>query len=436
MTYTDSVQYLYSLGNELKIGAKWDLDRIRLLLERLGHPERLPGLIHVAGTNGKGSTAAMIASILEHTGKRTGLFTSPHLISPTERIQINGKAISEARFARAFDAIHSAAEQLESEGSIDAHPSYFETVTAMAFFLFAGGDGEPPCETSVIEVGLGGRLDATNVIDPRLTVITPISFDHESFLGNTIESIAGEKAGIIKPNVPVVVSEQSEKAMAVLQEHARVANAPVLLTGSLRITDESFSAYGCLFRLDGDAYECSLPGRHQLSNALAAVAACRELKIPAPAIRHALRTVRWPGRLEYMRQAPAFILDGAHNPAGAAALASYIHEFLSNDPVWIVYGAMRDKAIDEVVETLFPFADRLILTAPDLPRALRPEAIAEMARRPDATIAPEVTSAMERAAEAPTNAAVVFTGSLFLVGEVRAALLRKMNSTHSFSSTQ
>ena len=426
MNYPDSVRFLYSLGNELKVGAKWGLGRMQTVLERLGHPEAARRFVHIAGTNGKGSTAAMIASALIHSGRRTGLYTSPHLIQPTERIQIDGQPVSDAQFAGAFDAVHRAAEELESESAIDAHPSYFETVTAMAFWLLAGRYGMAPCDISVIEVGLGGRLDATNIITPQLSVITPVSFDHESFLGNTLEEIAGEKAGIVKPGIPVVSALQQRQVEAVIESRATAQSAPLLRTAEQEVTEARFSPSDCRFRFQDVEYQCALPGRHQLQNALTAIVACRKLDVPVTAIQQGLANVKWPGRLEYISESPDFILDGAHNPAGAAALANYIREFLTDRPVWMVYGTMRDKAIDEVVETLFPLADRLILTAPDMPRALRPEVVAEMIGRSDAIITANVEQAVGAAYGAPADAAVIFTGSLFLVGEVRARLLRKM----------
>ena len=428
MNYPDSVRFLYSLGNELKVGAKWGLGRMQTVLERLGHPEAGRRFVHVAGTNGKGSTAAMIASALTCSGRRTGLFTSPHLIEPTERIQIDGQPVSDAQFAGAFDTVHRAAEELELESAIDAHPSYFETVTAMAFWLLAGRSGVTACDISVIEVGLGGRLDATNVITPQLSVITPISFDHESFLGNTLEEIASEKAGIIKPGIPTVLAPQEKQVEAVIEARVNTQDAPLSRIAGLEVTNAEFSSRDCRFRFQDVEYRCALPGRHQLQNALTAIVACREIDVPVPAIQQGLANVKWPGRLERVSESPDFILDGAHNPAGAAALADYIREFLAGHPVWLVYGTMRDKAIDEVVETLFPLADRLILTAPDLPRALRPEAIAELGGRSDAVITTNVAQAIETAYGAPADAAVIFTGSLFLVGEVRARLLRKMEA--------
>lgn len=418
MSYPESVRYLYALGNELKIGAKFGLERMQTLLAALGHPERDQRFIHVAGTNGKGSTCANIASILRAAGLRTGLYTSPHLIEPTERIQIDGQSVTGSQFAEAFQAIHEAAERLLAEDKIDGHPSYFETVTAMALLLFRGR-----CDISVIEVGLGGRLDATNVVTPTLCVITPVAFDHESFLGNTLDAIAGEKAGIIKPSVPLVLTEQLPVSDAVISKRAQELNAPLIRTRDAALRILAVRPTGSSFELNGQHYECVLPGRHQIENAVAAVLACRHLDIDVASIQAGLQEARWPGRLEVVSRNPDFILDGAHNPAGAAALAKYIEEFYRDRPVWIVYGAMRDKAIDEVTARLFPLADRLIVTAPDFPRALRPETILEIAPHPHYIVAPTVADSIKAAKAAPENAAVFFTGSLFLVGEARRLLL-------------
>lgn len=419
MSYPESVRYLYALGNELKVGAKFGLERMQTLLAALGHPERHQRLIHVAGTNGKGSTCANIASILHAAGVPTGLYTSPHLIEPTERIQIDGQSVSSSQFADAFQTVHEAAERLLTDDQIDGHPSYFETVTAMALLLF-----RDRCDISVIEVGLGGRLDATNVIAPELCIITPVAFDHESFLGNTLEAIAGEKAGIIKPHVPLVLARQLPAADAVISERAKELKAPVTRTGDAAVSVLAAHPTGASFELNGQRYECALPGRHQIENAVAAVLACQHLGIDVASIQAGLQQARWPGRLERVARNPDFILDGAHNPAGAAALAHYIEEFYRDRPVWMVYGAMRDKAIDEVTATLFPLADQLIVTAPDFPRALRPETLLQIAPHPPHIIAPTVAGAIEAAKAAPIDAVVFFTGSLFLVGEARRLLLR------------
>jgi dihydrofolate synthase/folylpolyglutamate synthase len=415
MSYPDSVQYLYALGNELKAGAKFGLERMQTLMAALGNPQLANRTVHVAGTNGKGSTSAMIASALRAAGYQTGLYTSPHLISPVERIQINGVAITAADFDAAFQQVHSVAEQLVESGEMDAHPSYFETITAMAFVYF-----QTRCQWSVMEVGLGGRLDATNVVQPELCVVTPIGFDHEAYLGNTIELIAAEKAGILKRGVPVVVAPQPREAESVILNHAQALGCEVIRANET--TGAEVTAYGSSFELDGIRYSHSLPGRHQIVNAASAIVACRRIGLAESAIQRGVAEARWAGRLEFVSRSPDLVLDGAHNPAGAAALAAYIREFHSGRPVWIVYGAMRDKAIDEVASVLFPLADRLIVTAPAFPRALRPESILALHPHANATISETVAEAIAQARNAPPHAVVFFTGSLFLVGEVLAAI--------------
>jgi dihydrofolate synthase/folylpolyglutamate synthase len=419
LSYPESVRYLYALGNELKAGAKFGLERMTTLLAALGNPERGQRFVHVAGTNGKGSTSAMIASVLRAAGLNTGLYSSPHLVSPLERIQINGVAVSEAAFAGAFDEVHRVSEDLIASEAIDAHPSYFETVTAMAFLLF-----RERCDISVIEVGLGGRLDATNVIVPELCVITPVSFDHEAFLGNTIESIAFEKAGILKPNVPAIIAPQLPAAEAVI---AKTGNC-LIRSDTVQLENIQVTAESSTFLSNGTHFQCPLAGRHQIENARTAIAASRALGIADATIAAGLQNTAWPGRLEVIQRAPTFILDGAHNPSGAASLAAHIREFYTQfctqKPVWLVYGAMRDKAIDEVTAQLFPLADRLILTAPNFPRALRPQFILDLHPHPNAVIAETLPEALEIAQSAPRDTTVFFTGSLFVVGEIKALTVK------------
>jgi dihydrofolate synthase / folylpolyglutamate synthase len=418
MSYPDSVRYLYALGNELKVGAKFGLERMETLLAALGNPQRHQRFVHVAGTNGKGSTCAMIASILRAAGFRTGLYTSPHLMEPTERIQIDGVPLTTQQFASAFQVVHEAAERLIAEDKIDAHPSYFEIVTAMALVFF-----REQCDMCVFEVGLGGRLDATNVIAPELCVITPVSFDHEAYLGNKLESIAFEKAGIIKSQVSLVLARQAAVADAVITKRAEEQRAPIIRTSTIELSNLSSHSGGSSFQIDDERYECPLPGRHQIENAVTAILAGRQLGIDTAALQSGIKNTVWPGRLERVSHNPDFILDGAHNPAGATALAAYIREFYSARPVWILYGAMRDKAIDEVTAQLFPLAERLIVTAPNFPRALRPETILEIAPHPSAHVTSSVAEAIELARSAPADAAIFITGSLFLVGEARKLLL-------------
>ncbi|HSP67105.1 MAG TPA: Mur ligase family protein, partial [Bryobacteraceae bacterium] len=257
MTYPDSVQFLYALGNEIK-SAKLGLERIVAVLAALGNPERAYRVIHVAGTNGKGSTCAMIDAGLRAAGVRTGLFTSPHLIEPTERIQIGGIPVSRADFERAFNVVHETAEKLD----LDCHPTYFETVTAMAFWLFR----EKKVDTAVIEVGLGGRLDSTNVVRPALTVITPIDFDHEAYLGHTLEAIASEKAGILKPGVPAVFARQRPEAAKVLEARAAGLHVPVTHFEDFEIRNLVIDARGSRF----SGIVCPLAGEHQVDNAVTA----------------------------------------------------------------------------------------------------------------------------------------------------------------------
>ena len=412
VTYSDSVQFLYALGNEMKT-ARLGLERIRALLAALDNPQSAFRVVHVAGTNGKGSTCAMIDAGLRAAGVRTGLFTSPHLIEPTERIQVDGIPVSQAQFSKAFDVIHRTAQSLH----LDAHPSYFETVTAMAFLLFR----EMGVHTAVVEVGLGGRLDATNVVCPALTVITPIDFDHQMYLGNTIEAIAGEKAGILKPNIPAIFGHQRPEAAAVLGARARDLGMEVRRTSDVKIFDLEMDARCSRFKVDGvGTVECPLAGEHQVGNAVTAALSLDALGISPRGIPEA----RWPGRLEQISPNPDIILDGAHNPAGARALADYIQRYYPNRKRWMIFGAMSDKPVSEIGRILFPLADDLILTAADSPRSATPHTLVEAAGGGRA--ASNLAAALHIVKEEAAAEDVIFiTGSLFLVGEARAAAYNK-----------
>ncbi len=423
MTYPDSVRFLYSLGNEVKT-AKYDLERITTLLAALGNPERLPRIVHVAGTNGKGSVCAMIESGLRAAGFRTGLFTSPHLVEPTERIRFSGCPVTAVRFSAAFDRVHACAEQLLIQGAIDFHPTYFETVTAMAFLLFQ----EQQTEAAVLEVGLGGRLDATNVVHPELCVITPVDFDHEALLGKSLEAIAGEKAGILKSGIPAVFAAQRPEARRTLDRRAAGLTIEVIHAQEVWRTDDvELSAHGSAFTLhDGAALhiQCPLAGEHQLSNAVTAVAALHRLGIAGSAIERGIAAARWPGRLQHVSDSPEIILDGAHNPAGARALADYIRRFYSHRCVVLVYGAMRDKAVEEIAGILFPHADEIIATAPRQSRAVDPETIRALGTHPHLRTAPDLATALTMARAGDPGRVIFVTGSLFLVGEALALLNR------------
>jgi dihydrofolate synthase/folylpolyglutamate synthase len=408
MNYAESVRFLYSLGNEIQT-AKFDLERITRLLEALGNPHRMGRFVHVAGTNGKGSTSAMIEAGLRAAGVRTGLYTSPHLVEPTERIQIAGRAITPDQFAQTFTVVHEIAERMLQAGELDLHPTYFETVTAMAFLLYA----RERVNTIVLEVGLGGRLDATNVVNPALSVITPIDFDHQIFLGDTLDKIAAEKAGILKPGVPGIFAEQPPEAEAVLRAHAK---GPYTLSRDWTITDLELDARGSRFRLRGMEIICPLAGEHQVENARTAAIALHELGVSPGGIA----TTWWPGRLERVKEQPEIILDGAHNPAGTRALASYIRRFYKGRRIWIVYGVMRDKAVAEMVGMLFPLAQCMIVTAPANSRAKPPESIPASG----AVITHTVAEAVARLGHAHPADVIFITGSLFVVGEARALLIQ------------
>ena len=413
MNYPDSVQFLYALGNEIKT-AKLGLDRIERVLEELGRPQDRLRIVHVAGTNGKGSTCAMIESGLRAAGRRTGLFTSPHLAEPTERIQIDGRPISAARFAAAFERVHAAVERV-----LDMHTTYFETVTAMALLVFA----EEGVDNVVLEVGLGGRLDATNIVMPELCVITPIDYDHEQYLGRSLEAIAWEKAGILKPGVPAVFAPQRPEAEAVLR--ARTMELGIHAAHAAPAQDIEIDARSSRFRTCGLHIHCPLAGAHQVQNAATAATALLRVGIASGAIERGIASARWPGRLEHLRANPDVILDGAHNPAGARALAEYIDRFYGSRRVRLIFGAMRDKAIDEISGILFPRARQVIVTAPHQTRALAPEAIAEIAHHPDLRAAATLEESLAMVADADREEAIFITGSLVLVAEARELLIPK-----------
>ncbi|HVX67081.1 MAG TPA: folylpolyglutamate synthase/dihydrofolate synthase family protein [Bryobacteraceae bacterium] len=421
MTYTEAVRFLYSLGNEVK-AAKLGLDRVAALLAELDNPHRAGEYVHVAGTNGKGSVAAMIESGLRAAGVRTGLYTSPHLEEPTERIRIAGEPVSREAFTAAFERVHAAAERLLAAGALEAHPTYFETVTAMAFLAFR----EAGVDIAVCEVGLGGRLDATNVITPRVAVITPVDFDHEAFLGRSLEGIASEKAGILKRGARAVIAPQRPEAARTIAEAAAALDIEPVWSGDWPVRDLSLTSRGSCFRLEGPRQfrvECPLAGEHQVANAATAVAALDLLGLEPDVIGAGIRRTSWPGRLEAAGRNPDVILDGAHNPSGARALAAYIRRFFANRRIWLIYGAMRDKAVEEIAAILFPLAYEIIATAPEQSRALRPEVIAGLADHPRVRTAARLDDALEiiRREAAPEDA-VFISGSLFLVGEARRKL--------------
>ena len=444
MNYDAAVRYLLSLGRELAAptqaaAAKFDLENISMLAERLGRPERAYPSIHIAGTNGKGSTAAFLESTLRHAGYRTGLYTSPHLERINERIRIQGEEISDEAFAAVFSGIQALVEKLLAEGKLRAHPTFFECVTAVAFQAFAQAE----IEAGIFEVGLGGRLDATNILEPAITVITRIDFDHENFLGHSLREIASEKAGILKPGMPVIVAPQRPEARAAILARAKEVGAPVIETGeAFRIADESLE--------DGyvraNAVEVAtqkklriapqLAGRFQLQNALNAAAVGRLLqskgwRLSEEAIEKGIASAEWPGRMERLGKRPDVYLDGAHNPGAARELAEFLRQNFAARKVRLLFGALRDKAVDEIAGIVFPLADEVVFTEPRTTRAISAAQLAEIAGHHTArfSIVQDAEEAFEKAfAKSAPDDALFVTGSLYLVGQIRSHWKRRKSA--------
>jgi dihydrofolate synthase / folylpolyglutamate synthase len=421
-SYPQSVEFLYGLQ---KHGIKPGLEAIQALLDRLGRPERRYPSLHIGGTNGKGSTAAMTASMLQAAGYRVGLYTSPHLVDFRERILVNGAMIAEERVAALTGHIRALR-------GTPREPTFFEFTTAMAFQHFA----ESGVDVAVIEVGLGGRFDATNELAPVATAITNIALDHQEYLGGTLGEIAYEKAGIIKPGVPVVVGRASEEAMAVIARVAAERGAPLhRLHRDFRTAGESPAH----FRYDGmrasyGGLACPLAGRHQLDNAACALALLeaaseRGLPVPEGAVREGLRTVRWGGRLETVESRPQIVLDGAHNPDAAAVVADYLADARRQRPgsrVILILGMMRDKDREGFLDHLLPQVDEVVVTQAQGPRATpaRELEASVKARGRAAHVSPDPADAMAfaRRLAAPDDL-ILMTGSVMLVGETKAIRL-------------
>jgi len=438
MSYETAVASMFALGHELAStpSHKFDLEHMRVLLRALGHPERTFPSVLIAGTNGKGSTAATLASILRASGLKTGLYTSPHLIRINERIRIGGEQIGDGDFAQLHGAVDTAAEQLVARRELPWHPSFFEMMTAIAFRYFA----RERVDVAVLEVGMGGRLDATNVVDPMISVIADISLDHQKYLGNTVTEIAREKAGIIRPAGVVVTLPQQPAANDVIGNTildmdatgiSAVQYVPPVSPASAEYHNAQTSRSQYPLEVMGKQIlvETPLVGRHQLRNVALAIATAEQVAkkgfagITAESIERGIRDTTWPGRFQMIEPKqgwPEIVLDVAHNPAGAWALRSALSERYGDRPLIFVFGAMRDKAISEIAEILFPIADRVIATQPGNPRAATPEEIRQAAGRTGAEIdcIAGVPAAMARGRQtALSDGVMVVTGSIYLVGE-------------------
>ncbi len=442
-TYESAVNNLLTLGHELASNRKFDLAHMRRLAEALGNPQRRLQSVLIAGTNGKGSTAATLASIVQTAGYRTGLYTSPHLLRVNERIQINQEPISDAEFAVIYDRVERCASELVERGELPWHPSFFEMLTAMAFEYFASAG----VDLVVLEVGLGGRLDATNIVDPLISVITDIDFDHQNFLGNTLPEIAHEKAGILRPKGTAVLLPQhpivnETLGKELMSRNARAVSAVKHMPSMAPAADDltTDTAVGNRFTLAvmGKEIKVDFPlaGRHQLRNLALAITAAEELSnfgfhISAEDIEQGIRSTTWPARFQVIPPADGFpevVLDVAHNPAGAWALRSALSTFYEGRPLTFIFGAMRDKAIGEIADIIFPLADCVIATHAENPRAASPQQIAELGAHAQIEIlqANSVSEALERACTlAGSQGVIVITGSIYIVGEALGILARK-----------
>jgi dihydrofolate synthase/folylpolyglutamate synthase len=454
MTYRDALDYIYSLTNfEITpIGTysskTLDLTRVERLLAALGAPQTRFKSVHVAGTKGKGSTCAMLESALRAAGHRTGLYTSPHLHTFRERIRVAGAMISQYAVAARVEKIKPLA---------DAVPGIttFEVMTALAFDYFAARG----VEIAIIEVGLGGRLDATNVILPLVSVITSLSFDHTAILGNTLAQIAREKAGIIKANVPVVCAPQRDEATSVIEQVAREQNAPLIAINSALEFQVSGSKFQVVPKqqnlksqqfilnhtapknlqpstsnLQPSTFNLPLLGKHQLTNAATALAAIETLRqqgiaISVEAVREGLATVKWQGRFEILARHPFLIVDGAHNADSARQLVETIRSLFPRSRIHFIFGASSDKDIAGMFDELLPGAASLILTRSQHPRAAAPAQLSDIARaRGNSRLligdSRDLAAALHHARQHASRGDVIcVTGSLFVVADARAALL-------------
>lgn len=422
---TASLDRLYALRT---FGIKPGLDTAIALLDRMGNPQHAFAAIHVAGTNGKGSVCAMLDAVLRTTGLKVGLYTSPHLVRFNERIRVDGENIGDAELAALFDDMeaHAAAVRAAPGGR---EPTFFEFTTALAFEHFRRGG----VQVAVIEVGMGGRLDATNVILPLVSVITRIGIEHTRYLGNTLEAIAGEKAGIIKPGRPVVCGATPDEARSTIRGVARERGATFIdaaETVNVRRVSQALSGQKVAVVSQAGDYgtvTVSLLGRHQLENIATAIATletlsgCSPLAIPAVGIRKGLGQASWPGRLQVLSERPPVLLDGAHNPDGARMLAAALRELFRHQPVGLVWGMCDDKDASGFAKVLGPSVRRCWTVPIATERSLAPDKLALLARSEgwEATVAsvPDALRDAVRWAE-QTGGAVCIAGSLFLAGEV------------------
>ncbi|AHF07937.1 bifunctional folylpolyglutamate synthase/dihydrofolate synthase [Desulfitobacterium metallireducens] len=426
--YQAALEYLVNLT---KFGINLGLGRIQALLQSVGNPEKKLRVIHIGGTNGKGSTSIMVAEILEKAGFRVGIFTSPHLNDYRERMTINGKMIPKQELTRLVDTLRPHLEKLVQDGV--EHPTEFEVSTTLAFMYFA----QQKVDFAVIEVGLGGAIDSTNVVQPLISVITNVGMDHMDYLGKTVEEIALVKAGILKPNSVAITATERPEVLEVIQERARTLNIPLWVVGEdvrwdFRWSGELEQEFDLIgLHSNYPQIHLRLVGAHQIKNAATAVTVCEVLqseygvKITHEAIYSGLEKTRWPGRLEVLSLKPKVLIDGAHNVDGANSLADALQLF-KRQRLILCFGMLGDKEREKVAEVLLPLADEVIITKPNSPRAGNWQYLAELVAKrglPVTTIESPSAAVIEGYNRLNPDDMLCVTGSLYMIAEARVALL-------------
>lgn len=438
--YGNALDWIHSLS---RFGMKPGLERITAILEMLGNPHRLVKHVHITGTNGKGSTAAMLASILDAAGYRVGLYTSPYILSFTNRMAVKGKDIEHGELVELVGRVRPVVEEVAADQRF-GQPTEFEVVTALAFTFFA----RKQVDLVVLEVGLGGRLDATNVVHPLLSIITNVSLEHTEVLGATVEAVATEKAGIIKKGVPVLTASDDEEVLGVIRRRAAALDAPLHCLYPCRgaagktmkhpvfsrrkVTDRGQYFDYCGFERSFEDLFIALRGSYQLCNAATALAAVELLArqgymISEKAVRRGLKETEWPGRLELLNNSPKLVVDGAHNPAAIKQMAQTLPDYFSYRRLVLVFGIMADKDAPAMMSALLPLADEVIFARAAIPRAADPGRLAEIARdqlhydHNRIKVVEEVGTALETGlSQAGPDDLVLVTGSFYIVSEARA----------------
>lgn len=422
MTYREALEYIHSLYWR---GKKSGLEKTKELLDLCGHPERELRCIHIAGTNGKGSTAAMLDAICRQAGSKTGLYTSPYIVRYNERIQVRGEQISDETLARLTEYLAGLVEQME------VPPSEFEFGTVLAFLYFK----EQQCDLVILETGLGGTFDSTNVIEhPLLCIITALGLDHTAQLGATMAEIAEAKAGIIKPGVPVVFYGDNEAGERVVKERCQALGSGLTMPCFSELRSEYVGTVAECQRFSYKAWEqieLSLPGLYQQKNAAVVLEAVEQLRklgiaLSDEAVREGLRTVRWQARLEVLREEPLLLADGSHNPQGMQATVESLKQYFPERKLIFLFGAMADKELDVMIPMFLPLAKKVYLTAPSMPRAMKPEELLTVCKRfcetetmPEFVVCPKAEDALHLAEREEKEEVIVAIGSLYLVGEIK-----------------